>query len=128
MRDEDDRPFVGEEGVLEDLLAREVEVVRRLIKKEEVPLHEGEKGEGDAAALPSGEGLHPLHDVVPGEKVAAQEPPRLADRKGGAGEDRVEHGPAPVEPFLSLAVDGDPHPVAEDDPALARREAPRDPL
>ncbi len=126
MRHEEDRPLVREQRSLEDLLAREVEVVRRLVEQEKVPFHEREKGEGDAAALAARQVLRLLLDLVAGEEERAEEAARLADRQARPGEHRLEHRAIVVQSFLGLREDGDLHAVSLLDGAAERAQVAGD--
>src|SRR5437870_4848369 len=64
------------QGRRHDLLALDVEVVRRLVEDEEVVILGDELREGEARPLPAAELADPAVDRVPSEPEAAEEAPR----------------------------------------------------
>src|SRR3989449_718026 len=73
---------IGLQGGCHDLLALDVEVVRRLVKDEEVVVLGDELREGEARALPAAELADAAVDRVPPEPAAAQGAPRPSFRRG----------------------------------------------
>src|SRR5262245_41275134 len=73
VRDDDERPLVLVERVLQDLAARQIEVVRRLVEEEQVRRAYEKTREGQARLLTAGEHADPLVDVVPGEEEASED-------------------------------------------------------
>ncbi len=98
--DEDERAAVVLEGLEEDLLRVEVEVVGGLVEEEDVRGLQEHLGEGEAVALAAGEDGDLLVDVVPLEEEAAEDRPEHGAHRDGArrghlledGARRVEDG------------------------------------
>ena len=105
MRDEQHRPLVAPERVLERLAGGDVEVVRRLVQQQEVAAELGQQRERDPAALPARQLPDPLEDVVAGEQKLPQEVPSFRDRPVLVRQQRLQNGLLGVEGLpLDLAV------------------------
>src|SRR2546426_1170631 len=72
---------IRRQGARHDLLALDVEVVRRLVEDEEVVILGDELREGEARAFPAAELADPAVDRVPPEPEAAEEAPRPGLRR-----------------------------------------------
>ncbi len=88
--DEDNGAGKGLEGIKEDVLAEEVQVVGGLVHEEQVRGAQKHLCQGETVALSAGEDRHLLVDVVAGEEEGAEYVPQLRHHgKGGVGEKLV---------------------------------------
>ena len=101
VRDEEDGAGEVADGVEQDVLGAQVEVVGGLVEQEEVRGRDEHLGHGVAVAFAAGEDAEFLEDVVAGEHEAAEEGAEFDDGNfgGGAG-DVVEHAGVGVEDFV----------------------------
>ena len=101
VRDEEDGAGEVADGVEQDVLGAEVEVVGGLVEEEEVRGGDEHLGHGVAVALAAGEDAELFEDVVAGEHEAAEERAEFDDGDLGSGSaDVVEHDGVGVEDFV----------------------------
>src|SRR5439155_6141960 len=96
--DEDD-PRISLQGRADDLLALDVEVVRRLVEDEEVVLQRDELCKGEAGALPAAQVPDLAVDAVAPEPEAAEEAAGPPLRRGRLPDAHhlLEEGPGEVQ-------------------------------
>ena len=64
MCDEQDGPLVAIQNGLQDLLRRDIQVIRGLVQEQEIRILECQLGEGKAAAFAAGEHGDALEDII----------------------------------------------------------------
>ncbi len=118
MRDDDDRARELAEEPLEDLLAREVQVVVRLVEQQEIRIGDEACREADELPLPAGQHRQRSLPLVLGDPEIAQEAGRAIPQAWAAG--ALE---AVQEPLLVLEGGGQARHVTAD---VGVGEAPAD--
>src|SRR5438093_504476 len=110
------------QGRRHDLLALDVEVVRRLVEDEQVVVLGDELREGEARALPAAELADAAVDGVPSEPEAAEEAPRpvLGRRRIPHAADLLEEGALEVELLRLLREVADLQVLAPEDGSRVR--------
>ena len=129
MGDQQHRARVGGEGVLQHVAAREVEVIGRFVKYEQVDRLDHRASQGESGALATRQVVHHPVGGITGKSEAAEHGPHVAlPRVDPAGE-RCDHCLVQIE-FVGLVLMelGDRDVVAEFSAALAGLEFTEDQL
>ncbi len=128
--DDGEGPFEGPQGILQDLLGAQVEVVRRFVEDQEIGRHQEHPRQRKPALLSAGQDRHPLEHVVFGKEKMTQQGPEVSPRAEGRHLlDALEHRPGGVERVglvLGIVGGNDLVPLGAA-PALDRLGARQDP-